>query len=842
MSSESDDAPSTEVSGGDFKELARLRSEVDDLRWEKQRLLAELEEARHPRSKLLWRAKKLWHDAWHAYYVLRWKFLHERDPSNRLKPRNDHRPYAVRVLHAPQAQRRRVLHIIGNFYTGGSARLIVDLVENLGHEYEQRVLVRSLPPSPAYSGVDLVHIERLKSPRPVLREIQRFKPDLVHIHMLGHQLDEYGRTDWSWYHQAFKAVEESGVPAIENINIPVEPYISPAVRCYIYVSESVRERFARGDAWNETVYPGSDLDFFARGADLQHPDDVIGMVYRLQPDKLDEHSIEPFIEVVRRRPQTKVVIVGGGEYLKLYQKRVATEGLGDAFTFTGYVAYGELPTWIARMSLFVAPVHTESFGQVSPFAMGMSLPVVGYDVGALREITNAPELLARPGDVSGLAEIIVSLLDDREQRLAIGGTNASRARTLFSVEAMVERYREVYSEVLGSRRGQVHRIPRTSARVTQTGKAPAVSVVMAVRNGERFLNEAVDSILAQTFDDFEFIVVDDASQDSTLRLLQEYPDVRLRIVRNEVHMGLSASLNRGIRMARGRYIARMDADDVSYPERFARQVQLLDARPDLGLVGSWYSIIDQSGSETGRRWVPHDHHGIAWMLQFCSAFAHSAVMIRRRVLDSVGLYDETLTYAMDYELWRRVAEKSRTANVMEFLLKWRISPESMTSRLGDRTERFERVRDELAARLGWDSDPVTNERKTALLTGFVSGSPVDATVEEARWTARTLEELSDAYCERESLDQDDQRELRSSVKRQIARCMFWMGHRYPDLHGYRYAARLFLEGARLDPGVVLSSEGATLLAKLTLGGRVTVAAVRSLRGGPDSIPSKRQPV
>src|SRR5262249_13472397 len=159
---------------------------------------------------------------------------------------------------------------------------------------------------------------------------------------------------------------------------------------------------------NIVVYPGSDMKFFSR-AHSAVPDDCIGMVFRLEKDKLDEHSIDTLIKVVQRRKGTTALIVGGGRYYSTFQNAVAAADVSGAFTFTGYVGYDDLPAWYQKMSVFVAPVHSESFGQVAPFAMGMAIPVVGYDVGALCEIIQPRSLLSPPGDSDRLAGIIVEL-------------------------------------------------------------------------------------------------------------------------------------------------------------------------------------------------------------------------------------------------------------------------------------------------------------------------------------------------------------------------------------------------------------------------------------------------
>ena len=195
------------------------------------------------------------------------------------------------------------------------------------------------------------------------------------------------------------------------------------------------------------LYPGSDLDRFAPPPGAEVADDCLGMVYRLARDKLDEGAMEPFIEAIRIRPGTRALIVGGGVSLERYRRRVAEAGMADAFEFTGYVEYEALPALYRRMSVFVAPVHRESFGQVTSFAMGMRLPVVGYAVGAIPEIVADDALLAPAGDGVRLGAIAAALLDDRARRVAIGAANRARAERLFSVRAMIAAYETLYEEL-----------------------------------------------------------------------------------------------------------------------------------------------------------------------------------------------------------------------------------------------------------------------------------------------------------------------------------------------------------------------------------------------------------
>ncbi|WP_174589763.1 glycosyltransferase [Methanocella conradii] len=201
---------------------------------------------------------------------------------------------------------------------------------------------------------------------------------------------------------------------------------------------------------------------------------------------------------------------------------------------------------------------------------------------------------------------------------------------------------------------------------------PTVTVLMSVYNGERYLREAVDSIIAQTYEDFEFLIVNDGSTDSSIEVLQSYEDPRIRIINNDVNIGLTKSLNRGVQLARGRYIARMDADDVSSPDRLEKEVQFLDAHPDVGLVGSNVKVIDDDGRDVGVMTYPETSGHIKWYMLFFNPMVHPTLLIRREVFERVGGYNEGIRYAQDYELLCRLAPITRFWNLQDTLLRFRM--------------------------------------------------------------------------------------------------------------------------------------------------------------------------
>jgi glycosyltransferase involved in cell wall biosynthesis len=211
------------------------------------------------------------------------------------------------------------------------------------------------------------------------------------------------------------------------------------------------------------------------------------------------------------------------------------------------------------------------------------------------------------------------------------------------------------------------------------GTTPRVTVLMTVFNGERHLREAVDSVLGQSFRDFELLIIDDGSTDGTAALLTTISDPRVRRTRHAENVGLMRSLNHGLALARGELIARHDADDVSEPDRLARQVAFLDANPSVALVGAWYRKIDESGASLGERTLPVGHDQIRWALHFYCPFVHSAVVFRTSAVRDAGGYDEALTFAEDYDLWSRLATVHRVANLPEPLVRYRVGSTTLTA-------------------------------------------------------------------------------------------------------------------------------------------------------------------
>jgi len=204
-------------------------------------------------------------------------------------------------------------------------------------------------------------------------------------------------------------------------------------------------------------------------------------------------------------------------------------------------------------------------------------------------------------------------------------------------------------------------------------QGPRVSVLLPVWNGERFLRPAVESILRQTFSSLELIVIDDGSTDASAAIAESLArdDDRVRVLRRS-HEGLSPALNAGLAAARGEYIARMDADDVSVPHRLEKQVAFLDSHPACVAAGAWIEVVDESGQPLGLKTFVQTHAEIsAALLGGISPIAHPTVVIRRDAVQAAGGYDERFYPSEDLDLWFRLAEHGELANIGEPLLRHR---------------------------------------------------------------------------------------------------------------------------------------------------------------------------
>jgi Glycosyl transferase family 2 len=253
---------------------------------------------------------------------------------------------------------------------------------------------------------------------------------------------------------------------------------------------------------------------------------------------------------------------------------------------------------------------------------------------------------------------------------------------------------------------------------------------MPVHNGARFLRQAIDSVLSQTYRDLELLVVDDGSTDDSVAIAGSVGDPRLRCLSGHGHRGLVRTLNTGLRAATGDYVARLDADDVARPDRIEKQVALLDRDPAVALVGSLARLIDERGAATGIVRRPVSALAIRWYALLENPLIHSAAMFRREVVAALGGYDESLPLAEDLDLWGRMLQQHGVANIAEPLIDYRRWSSSVMSKVEADThsERAHRLRSIMTSLI---KRHITNElgdctdSDATLLAGFTLGVAAD---------------------------------------------------------------------------------------------------------------------
>lgn len=210
---------------------------------------------------------------------------------------------------------------------------------------------------------------------------------------------------------------------------------------------------------------------------------------------------------------------------------------------------------------------------------------------------------------------------------------------------------------------------------------PLLSVVLPAYNAEAYLEPALRSVLEQSFRDFELIVIDDGSTDRTGELLGNFDDRRLQVIRHELNAGLIAGLNEGIEASRGRYIARMDADDICEPTRFQRQIDCLETHPEIGVLGTAIRVIDDQGRPGAAFVMPVTPTDVEWAIPMLCPLAHPSVMMRTEFVKRAEGYSPAALHAEDYDLWCRLSRLTQIANLREPLVSVRKHAASVTSAL-----------------------------------------------------------------------------------------------------------------------------------------------------------------
>jgi|GEM_PF-910732 len=401
--------------------------------------------------------------------------------------------------------------------------------------------------------------------------------------------------------------------------------------------------------------------------------------------------VEAFCQLVQEtNADIRLVIAGPGEYAEVLK---SCKKYWSKITFTGDVDKETLYDFYKMCDIGIMPSYIEQCSYTVIEMLYHELPIIVSDVDGLKEIIQSNFGLRVKAtytassfilDRQDLIYNIKKCIANPEEAQNRAKTGKAFAMKYLSVDAMIKKTTAVYLKMLIENAIKPE-ISKLKLQLLGRISDPFISIVIPCYNAGRYLQACLDSIYNQTYSDFEIILIDDGSTDNTNAILARNDDPRIVYITNKKNRGISYSLNRGIKVARGKYIARMDGDDCMSPQRLEEQLIFLENNPDYGLVGSWHTVIDCNGFPINRIESFCEHEELKLALLFQNPFAHSATMMRSSILKEM-LYSSRYRHCEDYELWCRMSRRAKVKNLSSYLLQYRIH-HSGTSNLNQKEQR-----------------------------------------------------------------------------------------------------------------------------------------------------------
>lgn len=330
----------------------------------------------------------------------------------------------------------KIVHLVVRIGTiGGAAKLIFDIIRGLGYKYAMEVIIFSNLNLEIYPNLKLHHFT---DPSKTVDYLRKLDPDIIHAHYYG---------DWGGFHKHFEAILNANLRAkiIICLLVPIHIYRSKKIDTYVFISNYIKNIQHKHQGKEKIIYFGVNTDEFNVLFKTKWHN-AVGMVYRLFNDKIDESTIELFIKLARERPSTKIYIIGDGKNFHYYVERTRQEGVRENFIFTGTIDYSEVNSYYERFDIFVAPVHTESWGVVVPNAMSKNMPVVAYRRGVLPEILGNTNILVNTE--REMINALKYLLDHPKYARKIAAKGRERIIKKFSQQKMIKDYDRLYQELL----------------------------------------------------------------------------------------------------------------------------------------------------------------------------------------------------------------------------------------------------------------------------------------------------------------------------------------------------------------------------------------------------------
>lgn len=394
-------------------------------------------------------------------------------------------------------------------------------------------------------------------------------------------------------------------------------------------------------------------------------------------DRKGSHDLaKTFDKLVTEYPNKKLrlVFAGKGDHNKLLDN---IKHNWSKITITGGLKKSELYDFYAMADIGIVPSYVEQCSYTAIEMMTMGLPIIVADVDGLKEIVPDScglKVKLKLGvksakiDTKDLCSKLIYFIENKSIAEGYGIRAKTYALKEFSAKRMIEQTIEIYKNLFTE-----VSISSNNIQTSVIEEQPVVSVILPCYNAETYIGDCLESILSQTWKSFELIIIDDGSTDNTASIIKNHDDSRIKYIKNKKNRGIVYSLNKGISLAKGKYMARMDADDIMHKNRLEKQVLFMENHPNIALVGSWHYIIDESKKIIGLKQYFTKNEEIKLILPFENPFSHPSIMLRLEVAKSIG-YSQSYSYCEDYDLWIKIASKNKVANIPECLTYYRVHP------------------------------------------------------------------------------------------------------------------------------------------------------------------------
>lgn len=377
----------------------------------------------------------------------------------------------------------------------------------------------------------------------------------------------------------------------------------------------------------------------------------------------------------------RLVIAGPGEHSQVLKM---AKRYWSKITLVGSLDKQTLYDFYALADIGVVPSYIEQCSYTAIEMMQIGLPVIFSDVDGLKEMlpedcgirvkVDYHKIKGPSLNQKDLIAGMVLLLKHPEKAQYYADHAKRHALSHFSADLMVQKTLGIYDKVLKEQL----KLDQKKASRTAISAQPLVSIVMPCFNAEQYLKDCLDSVCAQTLGDFELIIINDGSVDDTGKIIKSYKDPRIIYCENRSNKGVSYSLNKGIKLAKGKYISRIDADDSMRKERLEKQVEFMEQNPDYVMVGGWHHLIDGNGLPYDSVENPVENEDLQLTMLFYNPFAHPVVTIRAELAKEL-LYDHEFKYCEDYDLWFRLAKLGKVKNLPLTLLNYRPNAGGLTN-------------------------------------------------------------------------------------------------------------------------------------------------------------------